>query len=330
MPLRLSFLDLLPVGVGQSPSQVIRDTVTLARTAEQLGFERYWVAEHHNMRSIASSAPEVLIPHVAAATSRIRVGAGGIMVPNHTPLRVVEIFRTLEALHPGRIDLGLGRAPGTDPLTAAALRRSDDPEVNHLLAELFAFDKGTFPGNHPFRRITPMPDDVRIGSIWMLGSTLAGASIAAQLGLPYAFAGHFAMRNAKEAIAHYKQNFQPSPVLEKPYAILAITTICAETDEEAERLTAPMKLSVVRARKGLSLPIATVEEALRFEFSPEEQAVIDEFAFGAAIGSPSTVAEKLKATAREYDADELMLSNLVPDTAFRCASLERITNALAG
>lgn len=330
MSIRVSVLDVAPVGSGSTASEALKYTLELAQLADKLGYVRFWLAEHHGMPSIASSAPEVLIAHVAAHTERLRVGAGGIMLPNHAPLRVAEVFHTLEALHPGRIDLGLGRAPGTDPLTAAALRRSDDPEVNHLLAELFAFDKGTFPGNHPFRRITPMPDDVRIGSIWMLGSTLAGASIAAQLGLPYAFAGHFAMRNAKEAIAHYKQNFQPSPVLEKPYAILAITTICAETDEEAERLTAPMKLSVVRARKGLSLPIATVEEALRFEFSPEEQAVIDEFAFGAAIGSPSTVAEKLKATAREYDADELMLSNLVPDTAFRCASLERITNALAG
>src|SRR6185295_1564695 len=153
--LPLSILDLLPVAADATPSQVIRDAVVFAQRADALGYTRYWIAEHHSMPSIASSAPEVLIAHIAAHTKRIRVGAGGIMLPNHTPLRVVEIFRTLEALHPGRIDLGLGRAPGTDPVTAAALRRSDDPEVNHLLAELIAFERGEFPDAHPFRSITP-------------------------------------------------------------------------------------------------------------------------------------------------------------------------------
>jgi len=173
-----------------------------------------------------------------------------------------------------------------------------------------------------------MPSDVQIGSMWMLGSTLGGASIAAQLGLPYAFAGHFAMRNAKQAIAHYKENFQPSPVLDEPYAILAITTICADTDEEAEKLAAPMKVSIVNARKGQSAPIVSVEEALRYEFSAVDRAVADDFLHGAVLGSPKTVTEKLRAAAQEHNADELMLSNLVPDTDFRCASLERIANAM--
>ena len=165
----LSVLDLSPAGAGVSPSQAIRDSIELARTADTLGYTRYWFAEHHNMANIATSAPEVLIAHAAAVTTRIRVGAGGIMVPNHAPLHVVEVFRTLEALHPGRIDLGLGRAPGTDPVTAAALRRSDDPEVNHQLAELFAFERGEVPASHPFANIVPMPSDAPIGSIWMLG-----------------------------------------------------------------------------------------------------------------------------------------------------------------
>lgn len=325
--LPLSILDLSPVGIASTPSQSIRDSVALARTAERLGFTRYWVAEHHNMASIATSAPEVLIAHIAAATSRIRVGAGGIMVPNHTPLRIVEVFRTLEALHPGRIDLGLGRAPGTDPLTAAALRRSDDPDVNHLLAEFFAFERGTFPDNHPFKKIVPMPSDVRIGSIWMLGSTLAGASIAAKLGLPYAFAGHFMMRNAQAAIAHYRENFRPSPALEKPYAMLAVTTVCGDTDEEAERLAAPLKVAIVNTRSGKPSPIVSIEEALARRFSPEEQAVVDDFLFGAVIGGPAKVAEQLQMLARQTEADELMLSSLVPDIATRCASLERVADA---
>jgi len=250
--LPLSILELSPVGVGVAPSQAVRDSVELARAAERLGLVRYWLAEHHNMASIAASAPEVLIAAVAAATERIRVGAGGIMVPNHAPLHVVEAFRTLEALHPGRIDLGLGRAPGTDPVASSALRHSEDPEVNHLLAELFAFERGEFPEDHPYARITPMPSDVRIGELWMLGSTLAGASIAAQLGLRYAFAGHFAMRHAEEALALYRRHFQASNELARPYAMLAVTAVCGETDAQAEQLAAPIRLSIVRSRTGRS------------------------------------------------------------------------------
>src|SRR4051812_38897939 len=243
MKLPLSVLDLSPVGAGTAPSQAIRDSIELARTADQLGYTRYWFAEHHNMASIATSAPEILIAHAAAVTTRIRLGAGGIMIPNHAPLHVVEVFRTLEALAPGRIDLGLGRAPGTDPTTSSALRRSDDPEVNGLLAELIAFERGDFPPGHPFARIEPMPKDVPAGTMWMLGSTLAGASIAAQLGIPYAFAGHFAMRSAQEAIALYRERYQPSAQHPVPYAVLAVTTICAENDEAAHRLAAPVRIA---------------------------------------------------------------------------------------
>jgi luciferase family oxidoreductase group 1 len=329
MQLPLSVLDLSPVGAGVSPSQAIRDSVELARTADRLGYTRYWVAEHHNMANIATSAPEVLIAHIAAVTERIRVGAGGIMIPNHTPLRVVEIFRTLEALHPGRIDLGLGRAPGTDPVTAAALRRSGDPEVNHLLAELIAFERGEFPDGHPFRAITPMPSDARLTSIWMLGSTLAGASIAAQLGVPYAFAGHFAMRHAHDAIAHYRSRFRPSAALAEPYAMLAVTAVCGADDDEARRLAAPIRVAVVKSRTGRRGPIVSIDEALAYQFSPQEQAIADEFLTGAVIGGPAHVAARLVATARDVGAQELMLSTLVPDLAARRASLERIAAALA-
>ena len=323
MSVPLSVLDLSPVGVGIAPSQAIRDSVELARAADQLGYHRYWLAEHHNMASIATSAPEILIAHIAAVTTRIRVGAGGIMVPNHSPLHVVEVFRTLEALYPGRIDLGLGRAPGTDPVASSALRRSDEPEVNHLLAELFAFEKAEFPAGHPFAKITPMPSDVRLPSIWMLGSTLAGASIAAQLGMPYAFAGHFSMGHARDAISLYRGRFQPSAQLAAPYAMLAVTTVCGEDDGAAERLAAPMRVAVVRNRTGKRGPIPTVEEALRYTFSRDEQVILDEFFTGAVIGGPAKVGEQLRVLAHEYGASELMLSTLVPDPGARRASLER-------
>ncbi|MBA3459561.1 MAG: LLM class flavin-dependent oxidoreductase [Deltaproteobacteria bacterium] len=328
MKLPLSVLDLSPVGAGVAPSQAIRDSIALARVAEELGYTRYWFAEHHNMSSIATSAPEVLIAHAAAVTSRIRLGAGGIMIPNHAPLHVIEMFRTLEALAPGRIDLGLGRAPGTDPVAAAALRR-EQVEVNNLLAELLAFERGGFPPKHPFAKIEPMPSDVSAGTLWMLGSTLAGAAIAAQLGVPYSFAGHFAMRHAKEAIAYYRENYEPSPKHPTPYAMLAVTTVCAETDEEAQRLAAPLRLAIVRSRTGVRMPIAPIEEALAYQFTPEERAIADEFFEGAVIGSPTTVAAKLTALAPETRSNELMLSTLLPDREARVRSLRLIAVAMA-
>jgi luciferase family oxidoreductase group 1 len=329
MQLPLSVLDLSPVGAGVLPSQAIRDSIELARTADALGYTRYWFAEHHNMANIATSAPEVLIAHAAAVTTRIRLGAGGIMVPNHAPLHVVEVFRTLEALAPDRIDLGLGRAPGTDPVTSAALRRSEDPEVNRQLAELFAFERGEFPASHPFSKIVPMPSDAPARSIWMLGSTLGGASIAAQLGLPYAFAGHFAMRHAVDAIAHYRARFEPSAARAAPYAILAVTAVCADTDEEAQRMAAPIRVAVVRNRTGRRAPICSIEEALAYEFTAEERVIADEFLIGAVIGSPQVVADRLIALARDTGANELMLSTLVPDLAARKHALARIAAAMA-
>jgi luciferase family oxidoreductase group 1 len=328
MTLPLSVLDLSPVGAGKPSSQAIRDSIELAKTADQLGYTRYWFAEHHNMSSIATSAPEVLIAHVAAVTRRIRIGAGGIMIPNHSPLHVVEVFRTLEALHPGRIDLGLGRAPGTDPVASVALRRSDDPEVDHLLAEFFAFERAEFPEQHAYRSIQPMPSDVRIGSIWMLGSTLAGASIAAQLGLPYAFAGHFAMRYARDAIAHYVRSFRPSPQLAAPYAMLAVTAVCGRDDEEAQRLAAPLRVAIARSRTGQRGPIPSTEDALAYPFTPEEQAIVDEFFSGSIVSGPNGIAERIRTVAREVGANEVMLSTLVPDLEDRRASLERTMTAM--
>jgi luciferase family oxidoreductase group 1 len=328
MQLPLSVLDLSPVGAGVAPSRAIRDSIALARVADELGYTRYWFAEHHNMASIATSAPEVLIAAAAAVTSRIRLGAGGIMVPNHAPLHVVEVFRTLEALAPGRIDLGLGRAPGTDPIASAALRRTDT-DVNSQLAELLAFERGEFPASHPFAKIEPMPTDVPSGELWMLGSTLAGASIAAQIGVPYAFAGHFAMRQAVDAIAHYRSRYEPSPRHPKPYAVLAVTAVCAPSDEEAQRLAAPLRVAIVKNRTGRRAPIVSIDEALAYQFTPDEQAIADEFFEGAIVGSPETVVRELRALAERTAADELMISALLPDLAMRTRSLQLIAAAFA-
>jgi luciferase family oxidoreductase group 1 len=329
MKLPLSVLDLSPVGAGVAPSQAVRESIELAVLADRLGYTRYWFAEHHNMASIATSAPEVLIAHAAAKTERIRIGAGGIMIPNHNPLHVVEVFRTLEALHPGRIDLGLGRAPGTDPVTAAALRRSDAPEVNDLLGELLAFEDGQFPLHHPFAKIVPMPSDVGAATIWMLGSTLAGATIGARLGVPYAFAGHFAMQNAREAIARYRERFTPSRRLAAPYAMCAVTVICGADDEDARRLAAPVRVAIVSSRTGKRAPVPSVEDALARQLTPQEQAIADEFLAGAVIGGPDHVRDRLPALAEEIDADELMVSSLVPGLEARRRSLELIAAAVS-
>lgn len=328
MSLVLSVLDLSPVANGTPPSQAIQHTVALARRADELGYRRYWVAEHHNMPSIATSAPEVLIGHLASVTSRIRVGAGGIMLPNHTPLRVVEIFRTLEALHPGRIDLGLGRAPGTDPLTAGALRRSARTDVDDLLVEVLAFGRGSFPDNHPYRDITAMPSDVKLPPIWMLGSTTTGAGIAAALGVGFAFAGHFAMRDARAAIRLYRERFRPSSELASPYAILACNVVCGENDAHARELAAPLRLAVVRLRTGRPAPIATVPEALAYPFTAQENAIADDFLSGAVIAGPAAMDAELEGLARDVGADELMISSLIADPADRIGSYERLAHCV--
>jgi luciferase family oxidoreductase group 1 len=334
-PVPLSLLDLFPVSTSTPPAEVIRRSAEVIQYAEALGFVRYWIAEHHNMRNIATSAPEVLIPYLASVTRRIRVGAGGIMLPNHTPLRVVEIFRTLEALFPDRIDLGLGRAPGTDPVTAAALRRSDDGrgdvnDVDERLAELIAFDRGGFPEDHPFSRITPMPSDVRLPPIYMLGSTLAGATIAASLGVRYAFAGQFMMRNARAALAHYRAHFRPSADVTVPYAILGVTVVCGEDDEHARRLAAPLRLGIVLLRTGRSAPFVSVEEALAYKFTRDEDAIANDFFAGAVIGGPETVRAGLDRLVQETGADELMIATMVPDFEERKKSYRRVAEVFSG
>ena len=323
----LSVLDLYPVSTGHTPTEAIHASVALARRVDQLGYARYWIAEHHNMPSIASSAPEVLIGHVAGLTRRIRVGAGGIMLPNHAPLHVLEVFRTLEALYPGRIDLGIGLAPGTDPVTSSALRRraSGGGEVNEQVAELFAFATKGFPANHPFGSIDVMPSDARMPALWMLGSTSAGANIAAALGVGFAFAGHFSMSEAKSAVAQYRSRFTPRAAdPAPPRLIMAVTVICGETDEEASDLAAPLRVVYARLASGRRGLIPSVEEARDYRFTSDELAVVERFAEGAIVGSPATVRAGLERLVERTSADELMISTLVPDNRERVASYERL------
>jgi luciferase family oxidoreductase group 1 len=322
----LSVLDVFPVSTNTLPSAAIHDAVALACRADALGYHRYWVAEHHNMPNIASSAPEVMIGHVAGKTSRIRVGSGGIMLPNHAPLRVLEIFRTLEALYPGRIDLGIGRAPGTDPVTSRALRRAPGGgrEVNQLIAEFFAFADQNFPEDHPFRGVDAMPTDVGVPPVWMLGSTSAGASIAAELGLGFAFAGHFSMGEAKEAVRTYRASFRPSPSMPASKLIMAVSVVCAETDERAEELALPIRVAIARMASGRAGRLPSVEEAKAYPFAPEELAFIERFAEGAVVGGPRKVKAGLENLVATSGADELMLSTIVPIAEERVRSFELV------
>lgn len=333
--LPLSVLDLCPVASSGKPSRSIHESVHLAQRAEELGYGRYWIAEHHNMPSIATSSPEVLIAHVASVTKTIRVGAGGVMLPNHTPLKVVEIFRTLEALFPGRIDLGLGRAPGTDPVTSAALRR-DRSQVNELLAEVMAFATNDFPANHPFAKIVAMPSDVGLPPIWMLGSTTEGAQIAAALGVGYAFAGHFAMRHAHAALQLYRDQFEPASQTDggvkpppsscrpDPWAILALSVVCGEDDEHAQRLARPGRIAFLRAATGARGPLPTIEEAASMPITAADEAAGAEMLAGAIVGGPVTVKRAIERAVQDHGADEIMIATLVPDHAERLRSYERI------
>ena len=250
----LSVLDLSPVASGSTSAQSLHNTIDLARLADSLGYTRYWIAEHHNMPMIASSAPEIMIGQVAAATSHIRVGSGGVMLPNHAPLMVAERFKVLEALFPGRIDLGLGRAPGTDPATSYALRRrqgvSEEDDFLDRFNELMLFETRGFPAGHPFANVKAMPADVPLPPIYLLGSSDYSAQLAGHIGAVFAFAHHFATFDAADAMRLYRESFKPSPSHAKPYAILATHVVCADSDEEADRLARTVDLNFVRRAKG--------------------------------------------------------------------------------
>ena len=319
----LSILDLAPVTVGSTPAQTFANTLDLARHAERLGYRRFWLAEHHNMPGIASAATAVLIGHVAGGTSSIRVGAGGIMLPNHAPLQVAEQFGTLGALYPGRIDLGLGRAPGTDQAATRALRRyyQGAEEFPADVVELLRYFEPAQEG----QAVQAVPGAGIEVETWILGSSLFGAQLAAALGLPYAFASHFAPAALDDAVAVYRRTFKPSARLDKPHVMLALNVVAADTDAEARRLFTTQQQAFVnlrRGRPGLVPPPLASAEAMDAYCTPAERAGVDAALACAVVGSPDTVRTGLRAFVERYQPDELLLTANIFDHAARLKSFE--------
>ena len=326
----LSVLDLSPVAAGSSGAQSLRNSLDLATLAERLGFTRYWVAEHHNLPSIASTAPEIMIGQIAAITKRMRVGSGGVMLPNHAPLMVAERFKVLEALFPDRIDLGLGRAPGTDPVTSYALRRRQDSGEDDFLErfqELMLFANNAFPEKHPFHAIRAMPAEVRLPPVWLLGSSGYSAQLAAMIGSGFAFAHHFAEYDATAAMLSYREDFQPSAARPSPYAILACAVVCADTDAAAEQLAATLDLNFVRRRRGEYLPLASPQEAQRYPYTEEERRLVAHNRKRLFVGSKETVRALLEQMIAGNRADELMVTTMLYDHAARRRSYELLAEA---
>ncbi|MEO6701710.1 MAG: LLM class flavin-dependent oxidoreductase [Jatrophihabitantaceae bacterium] len=318
----LSILDLAPVSSKADTAEALRYTTELARHAEQWGYRRFWVAEHHNMPAIASSAPAVLIAHLAAATRQIRIGSGGVMLPNHAPLVVAEQFGTLESLHPGRIDLGVGRAPGTDRHTALALRRTMQGLSAEDFPNEFAALVGMLCGAVDAVRAVPTP--ATPPEFWLLGSSGFSAQLAGQLGLPFSFAHHFSAANTEPALAIYRSSFRPSQWLAEPHAMVAVNVVCADTDEHAHYLAKPGWLSFLRLRSGHPIALPTPDEAADYEFSAAEQSFVEQRLIGQALGSPSTVSGQLDALLDRTGADELMITNQVYELSDRLRSYQLV------
>ncbi len=314
----LSVLDLAPILEGGDAAQAFRDTLSLAQHAERWGYNRYWLAEHHNMPGIASAATAVVIGHVAGGTSTIRVGAGGIMLPNHSPLVIAEQFGTLASLFPGRIDLGLGRAPGTDPLTARALRRSDADTFPQDVLELL----GYFQSPQPGQMVQAVPGAGLEVPIWILGSSLFGAQLAAALGLPFAFASHFAPAQMMDAVEVYRRSFRPSEQLEKPYVMLGVGVFAADTEEEARLLMTSVQQAWVQLRRGLPTPLKPPIEDYESRLTAPERATLEQALSCSVVGSPETVRRGLEAFVARTGADELMVVSQIYDHAARLRSYE--------
>jgi len=321
--IKLSVLDQSPVSEGFTPADALQNTVELARLADQLGYERYWIAEHHAIVTLASPAPEILIARIGAETSGIRVGSGGVLLPHYSPLKVAETFLMLHAMYPGRVDLGIGRAPGGSGLEAFALRRDrgehiQNDDFQEQLVELLAFLRREFPAEHPFARIKISPDMPGAPDVWLLGSSMWSSNVAAALGLPYAFAHFISSEETRAAIENYRANFRPSKILAQPRALVALGAVCAGTEAEAHRLYTSTRLHVRRIRlHGRRLPVPSPEQAIT---------ELGELAFGDdpvvrgggewpryVVGAPEQVREELERIARELQIEEMMLIAVMHD-----------------
>ena len=336
VPPPLSILDLSPIPSGSTAGDALQNTLDLARHADALGLRRYWLAEHHNAGGLACPAPEIMIGQVAAVTRAMRVGAGGIMLPNHTPLKVAETFRVLHALFPGRIDLGLGRAPGTDPRTAAALRRSRDALVvddfPEQLAELTRYLDDDDPPRAGFSgTIRAIPTNVPSPELWLLGSSeQGGALLAAQRGLGFAFAHHINPEDSVRVLRLYRDRFIPSPRRREPWAILALGVVCAESDAAAQRLASSGELAMVRFLQGVrDRPLPSVEEACAYRYDEHEEALRRGRGGHLLVGGVARVREQLGALVQASGADEVMVLTHVHEHAARKRSYELVAEAMA-
>jgi luciferase family oxidoreductase group 1 len=322
-----SVLDLAPIGEGSDAAEALHNTLDLAQHAERWGYGRFWLAEHHNMPGIASAATAVAIGHVAGGTSTIRVGAGGVMLPNHAPLIIAEQFGTLAALYPGRIDLGLGRAPGTDQITAAALRRNLGGNIDSFpndVAELLAYLGPAQPG----QRVRAIPGEGTNVPVWILGSSLYGAQLAAAFGLPFAFASHFAPAMLDEALEIYRHRFRPSDYLAEPYAMVGANVFAADSEAEARRLMSSIQQAFLNLRRGEPAPLPRPRDNFEAELSPAERAGLDQALSCTAVGTPGMVEAQLAGIIERTRADELMLTAQIHDHAARLRSFELAAEAM--
>ncbi|MGP4047469.1 LLM class flavin-dependent oxidoreductase [Streptomyces sp. 2A115] len=342
-PVPLSVLDLVTVGAGRTATDALQTSVNLSRLAENRGYHRYWVAEHHSMPGVASSSPAVILAHLAAHTNRIRLGSGGVMLPNHAPLVIAEQFGTLEAMAPGRVDLGLGRAPGTDGATAAALRRTERlnegaDDFPEQLAELTRFLDDDFPDGHRYRRIHAVPGPIQATSpggvqspnrppIWLLGSSGFSARLAGALGLPFAFAHHFSAQNTIPALDLYRESFQPSALMSAPYALIGVSALATDDEKEARRQVMAAALNMVRLRTGRPGLVPTPEEAEAYEFSPMERDFIDSWNANVIHGTADEVRSGLDDLQKRTGADELMITGNAHSGDVRLRSYELIADA---
>lgn len=324
----LSILDLTPIESGASSRQALQNSVDLAVLADRLGYHRIWYAEHHNTEGLASAAPEILIAHIATKTAHLRLGSGGVMLPNHAPLRIIEAFRLLEALHPGRIDLGLGRAPGTDTITAYAMRRSREAlggdDYPDQLAELIAFDDQAFPADHPFREIKAVPCDVKMPPLWLLGSSGFSAQLAAQSGLGFAFAAHINGAGAVSALRGYRESFVPSVRYPAPRSILTVSVAVGEDAEHAQELARVNDLFLLRLRTGQRGSRPTLEEARNYQFTPAERAFIASMPMSYLAGDAASVHQRIADLAEQAQADEVMITSFLANPADRMRAVAQL------
>ena len=331
MALSVSALDLVPLVHGGTSVAALRNAAELAQAVDCFGYTRLWYAEHHNMPGIASTAPEILIAHVGSMTARIRLGAGGVMLPNHSPLKVAESYKLLEAIYPGRIDLGIGRAPGTDGLTALALRRSREAltadDFLEQLSELIAWGRGEFPSDHPFRAVRAIPDDRPLPPLYILGSSDYGAKLAAQMGVAFAFAGHFSPDPPEPAMRAYRTEFSINGVLDQPQAILALSVFCADTEAAAQRMASSALLSFVQLRMGRPGRMPSPDEAMAHVFTPAEQAIAASYRKLQIVGTPEQVRARIQDLVARTYADEVMIATHAWDIDARIRSYELLAEA---